>query len=162
MRYSKSRDRRGDTLIEVVFALAILAIILTVMTTAAVGAWRTSRLAGERTQAAAYAQEQAEALKAFHRGVEPAVFDSTFVALYPNTLTPNTLTCMVVDSGGWRPRAIGAGSGCQVGAYSREITSVTALSPSGLYEVRIRVTWKSIGSGAANSTDQVVTIGRDS
>lgn len=157
MRSLSFKDRRGDTLIEVVFALAILAIVLTVLTTAAVGAWRTSRLAGERTQASAYAQEQAEAIKAFHRGVDSATFDSSFGAS-----PPGTIGCMAVISGGWRPQAPGAASGCQVGVYNREITSITALATPGLYEVRVRVTWKSIGSGATNSTDQVVTVGRDS
>lgn len=156
MRSLSFKDRRGDTLIEVVFALAILAIVLTVLTTAAVGAWRTSRLAGERTQASAYAQEQAEALKAFHRGVDSTTFATTF-----GPLPATAAGCMVAGGGSWRPQAAGAGSGCQVGIYSREIASIS-LTASGLYEVRIRVTWKSIGSSATNSTDQVVTVGRDS
>ena len=161
MKLRIDQHRQGDTLIEVVFALAILAIVLTVLTSAAVGAWRTSRLAGERTQASAYAQEQSEAIKAFHRGVDPAVFASSF-GLAP----ANTVRCMAVVGSSWQPVVSAPGAtlplDCQAGAYSREITSITAVGTSGLYEVRIKVTWRSVGSNGLNSTDQVLTVGQDS
>lgn len=78
MRLS-AQGRRGDTLIEVIFALAILATILTVITTGAVTAWRTSRAAGERAQAAAVVSEQAEALRAYQLSVDWSTFRSYFV-----------------------------------------------------------------------------------
>lgn len=56
---------KGDTLIEVVISLAILATILAIATTAALTFYRTTRAANERSQALYLAQRQAEALRAY-------------------------------------------------------------------------------------------------
>ncbi len=57
--------QRGDTLIEVTFALAILGFVLMSSTAIAATAFRTGQLARERTQVATDAQEQLEALRSF-------------------------------------------------------------------------------------------------
>lgn len=62
MRYM---GQRGDTLIEVTFALTILASVLIGATAIALGAFRTGELAKERTQVSQDAQLQAEALRTF-------------------------------------------------------------------------------------------------
>ncbi len=56
---------RGDTLIEVTFALAILGFVLLGSTAIAATAFRTGQTARERTQVASAAQEQLEALRSF-------------------------------------------------------------------------------------------------
>jgi prepilin-type N-terminal cleavage/methylation domain-containing protein len=59
------RSERGDTLIEVTLALAILGMVLLGSTAIAATAFRTGQTARERTQIAAVAQSQLEALRSF-------------------------------------------------------------------------------------------------
>jgi type II secretory pathway pseudopilin PulG len=59
------RDEGGDTLIEVTLALAILGFVLLSSTAVGTAAYRTGQTARERTQVAAVAQEQMEALRSF-------------------------------------------------------------------------------------------------
>ena len=59
------RGERGDTLIEVTFALAILGFVLLSSTVIAMTAFRMGQTARERSQIAAEAQEQMEALRSF-------------------------------------------------------------------------------------------------
>ncbi len=59
------RLRRGDTLIEVIMAFAILSSLLIIASSGAISAWRSSRSAGERTQATYLAERQAQGLKAY-------------------------------------------------------------------------------------------------
>lgn len=66
---SKSRLRRGDTLIEVIISFAILAGVITIATAGALNAWRAQRMAAERTQATGLAQRQADALKAYRKSL---------------------------------------------------------------------------------------------
>jgi type II secretory pathway pseudopilin PulG len=56
---------RGDTLIEVTFALAILGAVLLGCTSVAAAAYRLGQTARERTSVAEVAQEQMEALRSF-------------------------------------------------------------------------------------------------
>jgi Tfp pilus assembly protein PilV len=56
---------RGDTLVEVVIALAILAFVLIGATAVATGAFRTGQTARERTEISNEAQRQMEALRSF-------------------------------------------------------------------------------------------------
>jgi hypothetical protein len=57
--------QRGDTLIEVTFALAILGFVLLGSTAVASDAFRIGQTAGERTSVAEEAQQQLEALRSF-------------------------------------------------------------------------------------------------
>jgi Tfp pilus assembly protein PilV len=59
------KSQRGDTLIEVTFALAILGSVLLGSTAIAAAAFRTGQTARERTQVAEVAQQQMEALRSF-------------------------------------------------------------------------------------------------
>jgi type II secretory pathway pseudopilin PulG len=58
-------NSRGDTLVEVTFALAILAAVLLSSTVVAMTAFRTGQAAKERTQLAIASQGQVEALRSF-------------------------------------------------------------------------------------------------
>lgn len=57
--------QKGDTLLDIVFSLAILSIILVVAYGSAIFSWRTARTAQQRTQAYYLAQYQTEALIAY-------------------------------------------------------------------------------------------------
>jgi type II secretory pathway pseudopilin PulG len=68
LRLTKALQRlsqRGDTLIEVTFALAILGFVLLGSTSLASDAFRIGQTAGERTSMAEGAQQQLEALRSF-------------------------------------------------------------------------------------------------
>lgn len=162
MSWGTTKLRRGDTLIEVVFALAILATLLTVLTTSAIASWRTSRLAGERTQASAYVQEQVEALKAYRASKTWGDFTATVPAqnggsfhmftesraavgggynwwwvVKPGTYNPRNFTVSIVNNG---TRNVAAGAG--------EVMKLT-----------VTATWSSYGATNVNKSDQIVEVG---
>lgn len=155
----KLSQRRGDTLIEVIFALAILATLLTVLTVAAVNSWRNSRLAGERTQASAYVQEQVEALRTFRRSNNWTTFytsivnatpppNSSFV-MQPSTPIPLSPSSWVVNSGVLND-----------GIYTFK-TVVESAQPAGSptprsVKFKVTATWRSLGTSTTNSSDQLV------
>lgn len=62
-------DERGETLVEVVMALAILSLVLVSSYALATSTFRQGRGAGERTQAVNYLQQQAEALRTYRNGI---------------------------------------------------------------------------------------------
>lgn len=70
------REDRGDTLIEVTMALAILASVLTGAFMAASGAFRLGQTAKERSQLSSVAQRQAEALSNFRDSHTWAEFEN--------------------------------------------------------------------------------------
>ncbi len=83
------RRESGDTLIEVVFALSILAVVLTSTVSIATKAFRVGQTAKERTQITEAAQTQMEALRGFrdnHTWDEFLTGDSTGT-LYEGVLT---------------------------------------------------------------------------
>lgn len=61
----KARKRTGLTLVEVLFAFAILTTLLTLAYSSALNAWRTASSANQRTQAQYIAQQAIENLKAY-------------------------------------------------------------------------------------------------
>ena len=162
MRAPRLKLRQGDTLIEVVFALAILATLLTVITTSAISSWRVSRQAGERTQASAIAQNQAEVLRAYWAGTDWTTFSST----------PAFSSDFYMDpSGGgspdkWLPKTPAPGAD---GLYKITITKPTNTQinivggppvTTTTLSFKITVTWKSIGLTATNNVDQTVELGK--
>ncbi len=158
----KLKNRRGDTLIEVIFALAILATILTVVTSGAITAWRTSRAAGERAQAAAMATEQVEALRSYKQALEWGDFRDTILGLtspyhaeisglnaLPDMpywdLKPGTINGELLDAP--LPGAI-------VGLSPKNPVTSTSTS----IDLEVTVTWKTLGSSVTNKTTQLVTL----
>ena len=67
---SRLANRSGDTLIEVIFAFAILGMIIGLSFTGVIGGRRSAVAAQERTQATFLAQYQAEALKAYRNSLD--------------------------------------------------------------------------------------------
>lgn len=74
------RNEQGETLVEVIMALAILSLVLTSAYVIATRSFRQGRGAGERTQAANYLQEQAEALRSFRDANPWSTFTSAVKA----------------------------------------------------------------------------------
>lgn len=72
---------RGDTLIEVLFAFAILSLVISTAFSGSMSAYKSSLAAQNQTQANFVAQYQAEALKTYRDALE---WDS---AIYPSFLT---------------------------------------------------------------------------
>ncbi len=59
------RRRQGMTLVEIIFAMAIVSTVLTLAYAAALGAWRNATAANQRTQAQYMIQQSIEAIKAY-------------------------------------------------------------------------------------------------
>lgn len=162
--------RRGDTLIEVVFALAILATILTVMTSGAVNAWRTSRVAGERTQASAIANEQAEALRAYKKVVDAADWQSFKENFTDASGGQKTVHMAPVQQDAnsqqtWEVKSGEGGAGGLSLILPSALVAITQTGPAAAdaksIELKITVTWRSLGSTTLNSTTQLMTITED-
>lgn len=82
MRGKARNDERGDTLIEVTFALSILAFVLLGATGVASGAFRAGQTAKERTQVSDVAQQQMEALRSFRDNHSWGEFSSGQAGFY--------------------------------------------------------------------------------
>lgn len=146
--------RRGDTLIEVVFALAILATLLTVLTTSAISSWRTSRLAGERTQASAYIQEQVEALRAYRAGKTWAAFTTSIPPAISFSMQPQLSDTWGVTSGSYTQRFFTL-------AITDNGVQSLAGSPGTVRRFTVTATWRNFGGAGQNKSDQIVEVGEN-
>lgn len=72
---SHAAGRQGLTIIEVLIALAIVAVISTVLLTTVVTSFRTDRASGERTQAAQYLNYLGRRVAGGHRAALPTATD---------------------------------------------------------------------------------------
>lgn len=155
-----AKQRRGDTLIEVVFALAILATLLTVLTTSAIASWRTTRIAGERTRATGIVQEQVEALKAYRAGLGWASFstDGIVSVSTPFLMVPTAANPLATPNS-WK--ATQALTPSTYGIYTVNIQKqpTPAGETTNTYIYKVKAVWKSLGNSGLNSADQLVRIG---
>lgn len=88
-------DQRGDTLVEVTLALAILISVLLGATTIAVRAFNISRTAQERTHIANEAQAQMETLRAFRDNHTWSEFLHGLSGIYAGVLNSASYSCTV-------------------------------------------------------------------
>lgn len=95
-----SAKRRGDTLIEVSIALAILSLLIAIGMTGALRAFRVANLARERTVAYNIAQSQADALRLYK---DSYVWDKFTDA----THLGNIITCWGTQFCGYPPASLG-------------------------------------------------------
>lgn len=165
------KPRRGDTLIEVVFALAILASILVAITSGAITAWRTSRLAGERSQAAGLVTAQAEALKAYSFAEK---FDATFESKIDTAVSGGgCMTATTSSPSAWELQISQASCGnigpdMGTNKYSAEFSRASAATAPNckisetpsvkLCSIKIAVRWTPLGSVTPATSSQIVTI----
>lgn len=84
MRQARAKHRRGMTLVEILFAFAIVATVLTLSYAAALNAWRSAVAANQRTQAQYLVQQGMESVRAY-RESSGFVWDGTggFISSLP-------------------------------------------------------------------------------
>lgn len=134
------RWQRGDTLVEVALALAILAAVLVGSTTVATRAFRLGTAARETSTAANLIQQQIEQLRNYR---------DTNIGHWTSTFVPNTASnpfYMASNGTGWIP----TGGTHTSGLYTYSITR-TATAQIGEYKFNVTATWLPAGTGPTNS-----------
>lgn len=76
------RGQHGLTLVEVIIALAIVAVIATILMTTVASSFRIDRASGERTQAAQYLNYLGRRISGGHRAALPDVAESSVAWAY--------------------------------------------------------------------------------
>jgi len=141
--------RRGDTLVEVAMALALLSVVLVSAFNIASAAFRLGQSAKERTQASNLIQEQAEALRNYRDSNPWGTFEPG---------TRGTFHMVRNASGGWRP---------QGGTFSPTLSGLPTLytlrivrSTSGGERAPFQITaeWDQDGSTVPNTTTIAYTL----
>lgn len=137
----KRLDERGETLVEVVMALAILSLVLVSSYALATGTFRLGRGAGERTQAVNYLQEQAEALRTYRNEVD---WDIEFRRdILPYVSSTNSF-CMVKSEvlGVQRWRPVNANSAaCTIGGVAITVKATSEDINSQQYRFDFKAIW---------------------
>ena len=148
-------DERGETLVEVIMALAILSLVLVSSYALATGTFRLGRGAGERTQAVNYLQEQAEALRSYRNTVE---WERTFADTMNryNTDPPFDAFCMkkednVAGVAQWVPVIANDNPACIIDGVTLTIRPAAVGSPPKQFDFKFEATWKT-GSQDNNVT----------
>ena len=159
---------RGDTLIEVVFALGILSVVLTGSIGIAAKAFQAGQTARERTQLADEAQQQLEVLRAFrdNHSWQEFLYGSSVAGTYPGVLFfggpagcigPAPCFHMVLANHGSTTEYVPAAGGLPIGALSvpTSYIEISANSPGGsppnLVDFTITYGFEHIGGGAPNT-----------
>lgn len=149
-RWLSQRKERGDTLVEVTIALAILASVLASSFALADLAFRVGQTSKERTQAVNFIQEQAEALHNYRdnkhwAGIQALDGRNFFMTNNGTNWVPDTVTPTP-----YVPLLSGTPSVFNV-------TDTAALDPGGQkINITITVTWRNNGIGPANRTSIVL------
>lgn len=144
-------NQRGDTIVEVTIAVALLSIILAAAYTISGRAARLGQAAKERSQAVALVQQQAEIIES------SAIRDwDSFIADY----TPNGY--YEVDT--WKPKSgqftdTDSGAQFQVGYTSRAICDAGICDADNTTKVEFRVTaqWTPVSGISSDSDDKEST-----
>lgn len=90
MRFISPKAQRGDTIIEVLISIAIIALALAISYSLANRSLRTGLSANARTEAAAIAQGQLELLKnARYTASDLSAFNSSYKTSTPFCMNPN-------------------------------------------------------------------------
>lgn len=142
------RNQRGDTLVEVLLAIAVLASVIGIAYGTTTRAQRGSQLAQERAEAMTHAQTQAERLRRIRDSINGDDQPNRFIAFFGTNLNPITAPngfCLPNVS----PIPVGTdivagdNAACTVnGRYARRITYTAAQR-----RFTILVTWTAAGGG---------------
>jgi Tfp pilus assembly protein PilV len=168
-RYNLRLGTRGDTLIEVTLALAILGFVLLSATAIGATAFRTGQTARERTQVAGAAQEQLEALRSFRDNHSWAEFrtgksgafqgiDQVLGAACQWDATKHCFHMVLANTTAgtteWVPQS-GATTANVPTSVIEISTSTTAASQCG-YDFLLHYQFQPLGGGT-NATNQIAT-----
>ncbi|HEX7260054.1 MAG TPA: type II secretion system protein [Candidatus Saccharimonadia bacterium] len=154
-------NQAGDTLVEVVFAIAIISITLVSAYNVANNSYRIGVQARERIEAASVAQGQAELLRAWrdqntvnmapNQGVVPSPAGGFKVTMSPTGVITSTAcgpTCLVGPGGRYQLRVTAAEVGTVFPSTS---------GPDGV-KYTIRVEWPRIGGTGNENTEVTLTL----
>jgi prepilin-type N-terminal cleavage/methylation domain-containing protein len=102
--------QRGDTIVEVLIATAVVSIVLTGAMTISNNSLKQIRAAQERSEAQAYAQSTVESL-------------DQFIADNPNAGNPNPDFCIATNASGVRfAQTDLSNAACKFGIYTQKVT----------------------------------------
>ncbi len=180
-----SITRRGDTLIEVMFAFAILSAIIAVSFSGAMNSYKASLSAQNETQASFVAQYQADALKAYRDSLEWNYAEApSFLTGYSTsspplpamgsyiTTTPPTPFCMQYQPSGASWKVIKAdlpAADCnllvqtlapQLGSSATLAITLTGDATNGVY-ASIKVTWRPRNSLIDQNVTNTILLTKD-
>lgn len=141
----KHLDQRGETIVEVVMALAILSLVLVSTYAVTSSATRLDRGAGQRTQAVNFLQQQAEALRIYRDNNTW----STFGTIIGNVAASGGGSfCMVNQVNVWTPVS-STDAGCSQDGINIAITrSPIGTVPYQEYQFDSTASWK-LGNGTS-------------
>ncbi len=163
------RRERGDTLLEVVFAVVIMGAVLISCASLASAAFRNGVSAKERTQAANIAQGQAEALRNLrdvNREACSSVGCPSGWAMFRSKIgisgSPSEEFCLAKDpsTGQWLVET--DRDDCTAGIFSPWIRAEETPSTSGdSLEFDIEVTWEDFSGGDSKTVIATVLVSQD-
>lgn len=165
MRIASSRKFAGDTIIEVMIAMAIIGLVISMSYATAQRSLKTGQAAQERIEALKVAESQVETLKAMRTlTTVPTIFtapDSFCV----NPLTATLTTQSVISSGvaalASLPVPVGPNmfsDNCRKGIDGRYFVSITrdtTLGPNPASTFTVRVLWYGVISSTANGIQEL-------
>lgn len=157
MRTCIQRKERGDTLIEVVMATAIMTVLLVTAYNVANLAFRVGVQARERTEAIHVVQSQAERLRAWRdqlvQGIDPATgqqSDSSKRFFSVNDFGPCSASGCRVEANGTGYKAVPAGSADANNLYTITVVPPASFSPSATFKITAQ--WESATSTQPNTS----------
>lgn len=155
------RNQRGDTLVEVVLAIAIIGAVLATSMSVATSSYQVGMQARERTQAANMAQGEVEKLLLYRDDQLSANLNNASTTFF-DTIWANCATaCSMTETAGkWVPTPC-AGGNCPADSRYQGImtTSITMTAETGANKANgtVQVTWRGV-RGIDNTVEIPLTL----
>jgi prepilin-type N-terminal cleavage/methylation domain-containing protein len=141
----KKLTQQGDTIIEVLVVIAIVALVLGGAYASARRSFITTQQTQERSEAAKYSEEQLERLRVAADDPDNAIFGSAGSSAFCLISTGETRTA------GSAPCGVGTDN-----RYKLSITRTQATVNGGThYTFRVRTTWDLVGANDIRDTDEI-------
>lgn len=140
------RRENGDTLVEVILAIALMSLVLVSAFNIVGSSYRTAMLSKERVEAVSLAQQQAERLRKLR--------DDSLTAGIPFASIPFPASGQILGPN-LSPISCGAG-GCPNIIYKVSLNQISNVNPTldpMLKSYSIKVTWTQVGTTDTNETE---------